>query len=115
MAEHTQRVGARPAHSGSDLIGGDDRQWAHVFVLDRKRDRPFFPEYRELPRGLFEADEMPCPAPFVLIIQIEPIHPVARGLAAWCPSLSQQSRSRVIAEEFGIPDITAERVHALVP
>ena len=47
-AEHAQRVRKRPALCRGDLTGGVDRQRPNVFVVDRKRERPFFSELSEL-------------------------------------------------------------------
>ena len=55
MAKHAERVGMRPAHHCGDFAGGGDRQRANVLIFDRKRERPPFPEHRELLRGLLVA------------------------------------------------------------
>jgi hypothetical protein len=49
------RGSCRPAHCGPNLGGGANRQRAHVSLLDRKRERPFLSEHRELLPGFLGA------------------------------------------------------------
>jgi hypothetical protein len=56
----SDRTGPRIRNSNSpnrrgDLAGGADRQRTNVLILDRKRERPFLSENRELLPGLLGA------------------------------------------------------------
>jgi hypothetical protein len=54
-AQHADRVGLRPAHDRPDLAGGAARQRANVLGRGRKREQPFFPQYRKLLAELLDA------------------------------------------------------------
>jgi hypothetical protein len=47
-AKHAEGVGKGPIHCRGDLAGGAHRERANVLMLDRKCERPFFPQDREL-------------------------------------------------------------------
>jgi hypothetical protein len=51
----------RPAHCGPNLAGGANRRRAHVLLLDRKCEWPFFRQHRELLRRLLGAAIAPRP------------------------------------------------------
>jgi hypothetical protein len=53
--KYAECVGMRPAHCRRDLAGDADRQRANVLVLDRKGERPFLPQHRELLPGVLGA------------------------------------------------------------
>ena len=59
-SQHAERVRVRPAHCGPNLGGGANRQRAHVLPLDRKRERPFLSEHRELLPGFLGAASANC-------------------------------------------------------
>ena len=53
--EHAERVGKRPAHCRRDPTRDTLRQRTNVVMLDRKCERPFRPQHRELLPGFLGA------------------------------------------------------------